>query len=77
MKDFYDKKADAIYIELSDKPYAMTKELDETRYIDFADDNTIIGVELLCVSEGVTTGELPERRIIEQVLEKHGIKICV
>jgi len=77
MKDYYDKQADAIYIELSDKPYAVSKELDETRYIDFASDNTVIGIELLSVSEGVTIDDLPERQKVEKILEKYGIKVCV
>lgn len=77
MKHYYDKKADAVYIELSEKPYAVTKELDEVRYLDLASDSTVIGIELLCVSDGVTIDDLPERQKVEKILDKYGIKVCV
>ena len=32
----YDAQADAIYIYLSDKPYAYGKDLDDERRIDYA-----------------------------------------
>jgi len=71
----YDKEADAIYIYLSDAPYAYGKDLDEERRIDYADDNTPIGVELLCVSEGVITNDLPHRGEIERLLGEQHIKL--
>jgi len=71
----YDKEADAIYIYFSDAPYAYGKDLDKERRIDYASDNTPIGVELLCVSEGVITDELPNRAEIERALEDRGIKV--
>ena len=66
----YDKKADVIYIYLNDKPVDHTEKLDDLRYIDYAHDNTPIGIELLCVSEGVITNDLPQRAKIEALLEK-------
>ncbi len=75
MRAEYDKKADAIYIYLSDAPYAYGKNLDHERRIDFAKDGTPIGVELLCVSEGVITDDLPNRAEIERTLGDRGIKI--
>ena len=71
----YDKKADAIYIYLSDEPVDHTEKLDEARYIDYACDDTPVGIELLCVSEGVITNDLPQRAEVEELLEKHHIKI--
>jgi len=58
IKYTHDKNADAIYIELSDKPYAYTVELDESRNIDYSEDNTPIGIELLYVSQ-VIKGRIP------------------
>jgi uncharacterized protein YuzE len=75
MKMEYDKKADAIYIYLSNAPYAYGKNLDHERRIDFDENGTPIGVELLCVSTGVITDDLPNRAEIERALEDRGIKV--
>lgn len=75
MKFRHDAQADAIYIYLSDKSYAYGKDLDDERRIDYASDNTPIGVELLCVSKGVNLYDLPSVYEIAQVLEDTGIKI--
>jgi len=74
MRAEYDKKADAIYIYLSDKPYAYGRDLDNERRIDFAKDGTPIGIELLCVSTGVITDDLPHRAEVERALAKERIK---
>jgi uncharacterized protein YuzE len=71
----YDKEADAIYIYLNDAPYAYGENLDHERRIDFSKDGTPIGVELLCVSTGVITDDLPNRAEIEQALDDRGIKV--
>jgi len=75
MKIEYDKVADAIYIYLKDSPYAYGKELDHERRIDYDKNGTPIGIELLCVSEGVITDELPNRIKIERALEDKGIRV--
>lgn len=78
-KSKYDAEADAIYIYLSDKPYAYGIDLDDERRIDYASDNTPIGVELLCVSDGVNLDSLPYMHMgkIAQALEAEGIKIYI
>lgn len=75
MKIEYDKKADAIYIYLSNAPYACGKNLDHERRIDFDNNGKPIGVELLCVSEGVNLEDLPNRAEIERALADRGIKV--
>lgn len=70
-----DKKVDAVYISLSEKPYAYTKRLDDMRYVDYASDKTPIGVELLGVSWGVNISGLPHGREIAEALEEKGIKV--
>jgi len=75
MKIRYDKQADAIYVILSEKPYAYGKDLDEERRIDYDANGNPRGVELLCVSTGVITDELPNRAEIEQALEDRGIRV--
>jgi uncharacterized protein YuzE len=74
MKIRYDKKADAIYILLSDEPYSYGKELDEERRIDYDSNGNPRGVELLCVSTGVITENLPNQIEIEKLLSKSGVK---
>ncbi len=73
----YDKQADAIYIYLSDKPYAYGKDLDNERRIDYDADDIPMGIELLCVSEGVDIESLPYSEEISQLLEGKNIKILV
>jgi len=73
-KPTYDKEADAVYVYLADKPYSYTRPLDNMRYIDYALDDTPIGVELLGVSNGVNTDDLPNSSEITQVLASMKIK---
>jgi len=75
MRAEYDKRANAIYIYLDDRPVDHTEKLDDFRYIDHARDNTPVGIELLCVSDGVITNDLPQRMEIETLLEKYHIKL--
>jgi len=69
----YDKKADAIYVCLSDKLYAYGKDLDNERRVDYDANDKPIGVELLCVSTGVITDGLPDKAVIERALADRGI----
>ena len=78
IKYTYDKDADAIYIYLSDKPYSYTVELDDSRNINYAEDDTPIGIELLYASGGVNIGNLPDVQAVEQVikvLDAEGIRV--
>ncbi|MBI4339275.1 MAG: DUF2283 domain-containing protein [Chloroflexi bacterium] len=77
MKYEYDREADALYIWLSDKPYAYGEDLDRERRIDYASDGTPVGVELLCVSSGVSLHDLPQQDKIAQVLRELRIKVLV
>lgn len=71
----YDEQADAAYIYLSSKPYAYGRDLDDERRIDYASDNTQIGVELLYISKGVNVDGLPQPDEIANLLETKGIRI--
>ena len=71
----YDKQADAIYIHLSDSGIAYTKQLDNLRYIDFSSDNKPVGIELLCVNNGVIADDLPRANEIIKLLQKKNIKV--
>ena len=71
----YDKEADAIYVRLSDEQYAYGEELDAERRIDYDGDGKPIGVELLCVSEGVDVRNLPQYDAVSELLSRHHIKV--
>jgi uncharacterized protein YuzE len=75
LKITFDKKADAVYILLHDKPYAYGKDLDNERRVDFDQEGNPRGIELLCVSTGVITDDLPEREKVEKILAGKGIKV--
>jgi len=71
----YDKEADAVYLRLSDEQYAYGEELDPERRIDYDADGKPIGIELLCVSEGVDLRNLPEYDAVSELLSRHHIKV--
>jgi hypothetical protein len=63
MKMTIDREADAIYIKFTDKPYSHGV------------DGEVKGIELLCVSHGVITNDLPFRSEIERMLGDKGVKL--
>lgn len=74
IKMTYDKETDAVYIYLSNKKVAYSKELDTERIIDYSEDGELRGIEFLSVSSGVNTNDLPHRPEIEKALRNRGIK---
>lgn len=75
IKARHDKKADAIYIHLTDEPYSYGEDLDDERRVDYDGNGNPRGIELLCVSTGVITDNLPNRSEIEKLLSDRGIKV--
>jgi uncharacterized protein YuzE len=71
----HDEEADALYVTLSEKGYAYGEELDPERRIDYAEDGTPVGVELLCVSTGVDLRDIPESREIAKLLAEKRIRV--
>jgi uncharacterized protein YuzE len=71
----HDPQSDALYVELSDRPYARTEELDHRRNIDYDADGCAIGVEFLSVSKGVDLSEVPQAAAIAEALRGLPIKI--
>jgi hypothetical protein len=49
--------------------------LDDSRLIDYDTNHKPVGVELLCVSHGVTTDNLPFENEITKLLEDKHVKI--
>ncbi|MBI2832116.1 MAG: DUF2283 domain-containing protein [Chloroflexi bacterium] len=56
----HDKVADAIYIYLTDAPYAYGEDLDTERRVDYDAAGKPRGIELLCVSHGLTWTTFPK-----------------
>ena len=73
----YDANADCAYILINKLPYAYSKEIDDTRFVDYAEDDTVIGIELLYVSGGVDICDLPYETEIGKLLEKNDVKVLV
>jgi hypothetical protein len=71
----HDEEADAIYIRISEKPYAYGEELDPERRVDYAADGSPVGIELLCVSTGVDVRDLPDQAEVAKLLTSHRIKL--
>lgn len=70
----YDRQADALYARLSDRDYAFGEDLDHARRIDYAQDGTPIGIELLYVSQGVDLTDLPMANELTAELRKLNIR---
>jgi Protein of unknown function (DUF2283) len=73
----HDADADALYVHLADKPYAYGEDLSPERRVDFAADRTPVGVELTCLSHGVSLAGLPASAEIGEILTKLNIKMLV
>ena len=74
MKFEYDRNVDAIYISINDVRHHHSQEIDESRFIDYGDNDVIRGVELLYVTSGVDLNDLPYQAEIKELLTQNGIK---
>lgn len=74
LRSEYDPQADALYVHLSDEPYAFGEDLDHARRVDYAADGTPVGVELLYVSQGVDLRNLPQASDLVDVLKRYNIR---
>jgi uncharacterized protein YuzE len=70
-----DKKADAAYARVADRPVASTKELDPQRVVDYHADGEIVGIEFLAVSRGVALHDLPYQAELMQSFDEHQIPV--
>lgn len=71
----YDAGADAVYIRLSDLPYAFGEDLDHERRVDYAESGQPIGIEIFCVSQGVDTHGLPSEDAVNRLIRQHHFKL--
>jgi uncharacterized protein YuzE len=71
----YDESVDAAYLEFSTAEFHHMVNLDDRRAIDYDEDGSVIGVEILSPSRGVRLEGLPYARDIERVLVARGFPI--
>jgi uncharacterized protein YuzE len=72
----YDESADAAYISFSDDEWHHQVRLDDGRAINYAEDGTAIGVELLSPRrKGVVIGGLPHAADIARVIRSVGFRV--
>ncbi|MBI2887378.1 MAG: DUF2283 domain-containing protein [Chloroflexi bacterium] len=71
----YDKKSDAVYIRVSSALFAYTRSLDDLRHLDYAEDDSLIGIEILYPGQGVKVDDLPHQAQVGRLLEEHGFKV--
>jgi uncharacterized protein YuzE len=75
VKVSYDSAADAVFVRFNDRPTGYAEELDDRRNLLCADDDSVIGVELLSVSQGVDLRGLPHANAIGDALRRQRIKL--
>ena len=75
MKLSYDPAADAVFVRFNDRPTHYAEELDDRRNLLCAADDSVIGVELLSVSQGVDLRGLPHASAIADALKRQRIKL--
>lgn len=74
----YSPTADALYIRFSDREVAYSDNISRNgrydRGIDYAEDDTPVGIELLYVSRGVDLTDVPRADEIAALLREHRIR---
>jgi uncharacterized protein YuzE len=73
----YDPAADAVYVELSDRPVDHTDELDADRMVDYDAAGEVVGYEFLNVSRGVELRDLPHRDALAGLFEGRNFRVLV
>jgi uncharacterized protein YuzE len=77
MKASFYPEEDILYVNLSDKPFAYGRDLDDARHLNCSQDGSIIGIEFLYVSQGVDLSDIPDEvvRAISPILESRGVRV--
>ena len=74
----YSPTADALYIQFNDRRIAYSEDVSRNGYyergVDYADDDTPVGVEFLGVSRGVDLTDVPHAQEIARLLREHKIR---
>ncbi len=79
MTDFileYDESADAAYLQLTDAAWHHQQRLDDARGINYAEDGSVIGIEILSPRrKGVQLDGLPFADDVARVMRSCGFQI--
>jgi uncharacterized protein YuzE len=72
----YDESVDAAYLQISDAPWHRQERLDDRRGVNYAEDGSVVGIELLSPSrDGVNLEGLPYAPDVERVMRARGFRI--
>ena len=72
----YDESVDAAYLQVSAEPWHRQERLDEARGVNYAEDGSVIGIELLSPGrDGVNLQGLPYASDVERVMRARGFRI--
>jgi len=71
----YDDRADALYIRFSHGSFSHTEIVDDHRNIDYAQDGSVIGIEVLYPTLGVNVSGLPREASVGRLLEEYGFRV--
>ncbi len=72
----YDESVDAAYLTASEAPWHHQVRLDDARGINYAEDGSVIGIELLSPRrKGVNLEGLPYRDDVERVVRSVGFRV--
>lgn len=72
----YDESVDAAYLTFTDGAWSRQVRLDDARAVNYAEDGSVIGVELLSPRrKGVRLDGLPFANEIERVVRSVGFRV--
>ena len=71
MRIEYDREANALYIQIQEKPVARTKEVEPGVLFDFDGQNNLIGLEVLDVTQRFTLSDIVNLHVENLPVETH------
>jgi uncharacterized protein YuzE len=75
VKTRFDRKDDVAYVEFSTADSARQVALDDATILDYAADGSVVGVEFISPSRGVSLAGVPRAAEIEREVRRLGLPI--
>jgi uncharacterized protein YuzE len=75
VKTTYDRRHDVAYVEFSAAASARQIAVDDATIIDYAADGSVVGVEFISPSRGVTLAGVPRAADVEREIRRLGLPI--
>jgi len=69
MKIEYNPTTDSLYVTLTSNKVKYSRQLDKDRRIDYAEDGTPTGINIINVSKGINTDGLPREDDLKELME--------